>query len=362
MSLLQGSVTLANNMTDLQTLFKEERKLVDARIEQFLRDAGDLPMYHMLRYFMGYSNDLREPSEGTHGKRTRSSLLLLTAKLFGGSKTAVDLAASVELFHNFTLIHDDIVDNDEMRRGQPTLWKLWGMDHGINSGDAQLLLTNRLLLEVAATDTKYGLAAAQQLALYFQEICEGQYLDFELTKKPLHDPTVTHEAYLEMIRKKTAVLVGVSALAGGVSAGCDKEVAHKLFTYGESLGLAYQIVDDYVSVWGESQATGKRAYGDIIERKKTYPVLFTRDSGDTARLTALYEKKEALTDDDVHEVIELFEDSGAREATQAYVLTHVENARTAVQGLPIDIDSKEILTSLVDKIVLVAGTIERPTT
>ncbi|KKS83463.1 MAG: Polyprenyl synthetase [Parcubacteria group bacterium GW2011_GWA2_43_11] len=349
-------------MTDVQTLLKEESVRVDTKIEQLLQDAGDLPMYHMLRYFMGYSNDLRQPSQGTHGKRTRSALLLLTAKLFGGSGVAVDLAAAVELFHNFTLIHDDIVDNDEMRRGQPTLWKLWGADHGINSGDAQLLLTNQVLLEVAQKDAMYGVATAQLLTRHFREICEGQYLDFELTKKALHDPLVTHEAYLEMIRKKTAVLVGAAASAGGMSAGCDDEVVHKLFTYGESLGLAYQIVDDYVSIWGEAGATGKRAYGDIIERKKTYPTLYTRDHGDTARLTTLYAKKEALTEEEVRGVVTLFEKAGAREATEAYAHTYVEKARAIAQSLPLDTASKDILMALVEKVALVAGTIESPAT
>ena len=345
-------------MTDVQILLKEESMRVDARLEQLLKDAGDLSMYHMLRYFMGYNNTLRQPTQGTHGKRTRSSLLLLIAKLFGGSEFAVDLAAAVELFHNFTLIHDDIVDNDEMRRGQPTLWKLWGTDHGINSGDAQLLLTNQILLEVAQKDRAHGVLTAQLLNHYFREICEGQYLDFELTKKMLQDPLVTTEAYLEMIRKKTAVLVGAAAGAGAMTAGCDEEVVQKLFTYGESLGLAYQIVDDYVSIWGATDATGKRAYGDIIERKKTYPTLFTRDHGDGARLTALYAKKEALTEKEVREVVGLFEKAGAREATEAYAHTYVEKARVIAQSLPLDDASKDILVALVEKVTLVAGTLE----
>ncbi|HCC05540.1 TPA: hypothetical protein DEP58_04565 [Patescibacteria group bacterium] len=347
-------------MIDMQTFLQEESVRVDAKIEQLLHEAGSLPMYHMLRYFMGYGNDLRHPTQGTHGKRTRSSLLLLTAKLFGGSSVAVDFAAAVELFHNFTLIHDDIVDNDEMRRGQPTLWKLWGKDHGINSGDAQLLLTNQVLLEAARKDAVYGVATAQLLTQYFLEICEGQYLDFELTKYALHDPLVTPEAYLEMIRKKTAVLVGAAASAGGMSAGCDDEVVQKLFTYGESLGLAYQIVDDHVSIWEETGATGKRAYGDIIERKKTYPALFARDHGDATRLTALYEKKETLTEDEVREVVNIFEKSGAREATEAYAHTYIENARSIARSLPLDDTSKGILVALVEKVARVAGTIETP--
>jgi geranylgeranyl pyrophosphate synthase len=354
-------VILENNMTDLTAFFKEECILIDAKIESIFKEVGDLPMYHMLRYFMGFENDLRKPTEGIHGKRTRSALLLLVADMFGGAKSAIELAAGIELFHNFTLIHDDIVDNDEMRRGQPTVWKLWGVDHGINTGDAQLLLTNQCLLRAFQTDPVNGGAGALLLNKHFQEVVEGQYLDFELTKKKLDDAEVTEEAYLEMIRKKTAVLVGVAAAAGGKSTGCTDEVAEKLFAYGEALGLAYQIVDDFVSVWGEVHKTGKHAYGDILERKKTYPVLYTRDHGNKKRLVELYEKEGVLTDADVREVLALFEEAGAREATQAFIQLHVKKARNAVQSLPLDDSAKETLTTLVEMRVTGANIVKKGT-
>lgn len=340
-------------MTDLTTFFKEECILIDSKIESIYAEAGSLPMYHMLRYFMGYENDLRKPTEGIHGKRTRSALLLLVADMFGGAESALELAAGIELFHNFTLIHDDIVDNDEMRRGQPTVWKLWGVDHGINTGDAQLLLTNQCLLRASQTDPKNGGAGALLLNKHFQEVVEGQYLDFELTKKKLDDVEVTEEAYLEMIRKKTAVLVGAASSAGGRATGCSEETTAKLYAYGEALGLAYQIVDDFVSVWGEVHKTGKHAYGDILERKKTYPVLFTREHGNKKRLVELYEKEGILTDEDVREVLALFEEAGARDATQVFIHLHVEKARNAVLSLPLDERAKETLATLVE--MLVAG-------
>lgn len=348
-------------MTDLKNVFKNERVLVDDRIDLVLKNAGDLPMYHMLRYFMGFSNDLQQPTSGTHGKRTRSALLLLIAEMFGGAKSALDLAAAVELFHNFTLIHDDIVDNDEMRRGQPTVWKQWGVDHAINSGDAQLLLTNKCLLHAIVSDPVNGVGASELLNNYFLEVCEGQYLDFELTKKRLDDQAVTKEAYLEMIRKKTAVLVGAASAAAGKATGTTDEVTKKLFTYGEQLGMAYQIVDDYVSVWGGKGATGKNEYGDIIERKKTFPVLYTREHGNSKRLIELYEKTEVLTDTEISEVVALFEEAGADIATQKYAESHVENARDVVKSLPIIDESKQILVALVEKVVHVAGKIEKTT-
>lgn len=342
-------------------MLEEEKNLVDKNITASFKKAGDLPMYHMLRYFMGYENDLKKPSEGKHGKRNRSALLLLVADMFGGGESAIELAAAIELFHNFTLIHDDIVDNDEMRRGQPTVWKVWGVDHAINSGDAQLLLMSKHLLRAAEIDPVYGTKAAQLLNSYFIEVCEGQYLDFELTKKKLGDSEVTEEAYFEMLRKKTAVLVGSATAAGAQSAGVEDRVVSTMYTYGESLGLAYQLVDDVVSVWCESEKTGKRAYGDIYERKKTYPVIYTLKHGKRDELLTIYEKEGELTENEVKEVISLFEAAGAREATEDVIEKYIEKSRNSVKTLPLDDEKKTQLISIVEKVAKSAGTIAKNT-
>jgi geranylgeranyl diphosphate synthase type II len=342
-------------------MLTKEKNQIDEKIKETFQEVGDLPMYHMLRYFMGYENNLKKPSEGKHGKRTRSALLLMVSNMFGGSKSALDLAVGIELFHNFTLIHDDIVDNDEMRRGQPTVWKNWGVDHAINSGDAQLLITNHSLLNASLTDTENGARFALLLNSYFLEVCEGQYLDFELTKKKLNDETVTESAYFEMIRKKTAVLVGAATAVGAQSAGCHDAIVEKMYMYGESLGFAYQIVDDLVSVWVDSEKTGKSAYGDIYERKKTYPVLYTLKNGNKKRLVELYEKKEPLHQKDVQEVIALFESAGAKEATKKLAQTYAQKASDMTDELPLEIDSKEKLVSIVEKVMQTAGTLGKNT-
>jgi len=281
--------------------------------------------------------------------------------MFGGGKSAEELAAAIELFHNFTLIHDDIVDNDEMRRGQPTVWKVWGVDHAINSGDAQLLIMNKHFLKAAEIDPTNGTKAAQLLNTYFLEVCEGQYLDFELTQKKLSDKEVTEEAYFEMLRKKTAVLVGSATAAGAQSAGEDEDVVKTMYTYGESLGLAYQLVDDVVSVWGESKKTGKRAYGDIYERKKTYPVLYTLKNGKRDELLKIYEKEGELTEGDVEKAISIFDEAGARYATEELIEEYIEKSRSSVAKLSLDNENKEKLISVVDKIAKSAGTIAKNT-
>lgn len=326
------------------------RERADTAVRQALIDAGELPIYGMLRYFMGYENERGEQEAGMAGKRIRASLTLLTADLFGGGASADDLAVAVELFHNFTLIHDDIEDNDEMRRGRGTVWKIWGIDHGINAGDAQAFLTTEYLLRASAHDVR-GVRAAQVLVPHFREVIEGQYLDFELAKKSITDPQVTVAAYLEMIRKKTSVLVGAAVAAGGVAAGCDASTRDALFTYGESLGMAYQIADDMASVWGDERETGKRAYGDLIERKKTYPVLYARDHGAGARFEALYNSPEELSAQAARELVALLDTVGACEATRACGESYLAHAYEAVQALPIAQEQQEELSSFARSLV-----------
>lgn len=330
---------------------------VDTHIGQLFDEAGQLPMYDMLRYFMGFGNPTHAPSSGTHGKRTRSALLLTVAELFGGASSGLDLAAAVELFHNFTLIHDDIEDHDEMRRGQETVWKVWGVNHGINSGDAQLVLVDRCLLR-AATNDRDAAKAAALLNRHFLEVIEGQYLDFELTNKPLNDPAVDETAYLEMIRRKTAVLIGASAAAGGVAAGCGETDARSLYDYGESLGMAYQIVDDMVSVWEDVGTTGKLAYGDIMERKKTFPILYARDHGDTKKLCELYAQAGPMGPHTIHEVIALLDDCGARAATQTLAERYVVHARAAVSKLSLPAEERVQLDTLLRKVASSAGVVQ----
>lgn len=326
------------------------RTRIDIALRTALKERGDLPLYAMLEYFLGYKNENLEPIAGEAGKRIRSSLLLLVADLFGGAPSADDLSVAVELFHNFTLIHDDIEDNDEQRRGRPTVWKLWGINHGINAGDAQAFITTQYLLSAAAID-RCGAHAASELNEHFLQVVEGQYLDFELASKPLDDPMVTVEQYLDMIRKKTSVLIGTAVAAGGVAAGCDAHTRDLLFTYGESFGMAYQIADDLSSIWGSVEETGKRAYGDIFERKKTYPVLYARDSGTAERLLELYASPTPLTDTEVREVVGCLNEAGASEVTTTLGTRYIARAHEAAHALPLPEDSKEILTGLVDSLV-----------
>ncbi len=341
---------MGSNKTDPRALLAQYSERADTAVRAALEAMGDLPLYGMLRYFMGYADEGMRPRPGTSGKRIRPALLLLTADLFGSQRHAADLAVAVELFHNFTLIHDDIEDGDELRRGRPTVWKLWGVNQGLNAGDAQAMLTTEYLLRAAADDTNSA-RAAYELSKRFQEVVEGQYLDLSLTDKPLDDPSVTVDAYLAMIEKKSAALVGAAVAAGGVAAGCDDGVRDTLFAYGSALGMAYQIADDHASIWGAETATGKRAHGDLVERKKTFPVLYARDHGARSALVAVYTNDAPLGSDQLWQLVSTLETVGAREATTALTMTYVRRAKDASARLPLDDTSKQTLGNIADLLV-----------
>ncbi len=338
-------------MKQFGSVLDTHRAQVEDALRNALVEAGGLPLYGMLRYFMGYEDAALRPIQGVSGKRIRPTLLLYIADMFGGSPVALDLAISIELFHNFTLIHDDIEDHDELRRGRPTVWKLWGINHAINAGDVQSLLANRYLLRAAATDSIGGAKAARILNDRFMEVAEGQFFDFELATCGLADERVTVDTYLEMIRKKTSVLLGAAAAAGGVAAGCDEQVSATLFSYGESLGLAYQLADDTSSIWGAVAETGKEAFGDVVERKKTFPILHARDHGFSERLTELYASHQPLTTQEISEIVDILNNSGAQEATRTLGETYVQIAKERAQELPIAKEAIQTLVSLVDTFV-----------
>lgn len=209
---------------------------------------------------------------GGRGKRIRPLLTLLCAGAFGTPiKQAMPGAVAIELLHNFTLIHDDIEDQSPLRHGRPTLWSNWGTAQAINAGDALFSIAQIAILNLSTT---HGAHTAHQAALAFNQVClhltQGQHLDIALETQSATDV----ETYLAMIRGKTAALIALSAWMGGLSAGRDESTLQTLSAFGESLGMAFQIQDDDLGVWGDPAVTGKSAASDLQTRKKTLPVLY----------------------------------------------------------------------------------------
>ena len=250
----------------LPALDAELRRVVD------LRSDGPPLLYGMLRYHLGWVDSGFRPVQEDSGKRIRPVMLLLAAEASGGDwQQALPAAAAVELLHNFTLIHDDIEDRDTLRRGRATLWSIWGIAQAINAGDALFALSYLALLELTSRGTtpERVAAAAQQYTEAVISVTEGQCLDLAFEEEQIVDEAV----YLEMIRGKTAALMGLAAELGGIIAGAPEGNPPALREFGEALGMAFQMNDDILGLWGDPAATGKPVASDIRKGKKTLPIL-----------------------------------------------------------------------------------------
>jgi geranylgeranyl diphosphate synthase type I len=250
------------------------------------------PLYHMMQYHLGWLDEQQQPVKASRGKRLRPLLCLLACQAAGADwRTALPAAASLELIHNFSLIHDDIEDNSATRRHRPTVWKLWGLAQGINTGDAMWALA-RSALQRLATNSLVPLVI---LEIYTRvddacrQLCHGQYLDLAFETSP----NVSLADYEQMITGKTAALIAACTAIGAVVAGVAPNKVMHYYSFGLELGLAFQIQDDILGIWGDPAITGKSAADDILSKKKTYPILtalaWEQDQGlhDLADLNAL---------------------------------------------------------------------------
>jgi len=244
------------------------------------------------------------------GKRIRPILLLMSCDMFGGDvKQALNHAFAVEVFHNFTLVHDDIMDNADIRRGVPTVHTLYGTSAGILAGDVMLAYAYRYLTDVPAQYIAQLITVFNNTAI---EIFEGQQMDMDFEKRN----DVAEEEYLKMIEFKTSVLLGcclqLGAILGNAGAGDQKLI----YEFGLKLGLSFQIKDDYLDAFGEAEKVGKRIGGDIVQNKKThlYVTAFNKaDAAQKAQLTALLTEKDE--EKKIAEVKHLYEATGARQHT-----------------------------------------------
>lgn len=224
--------------------------------------------YAMLTYHMGW-DDETQPA----GKRLRPLLCLLVAEATGGTwERALPAAAAIELIHNFSLIHDDIQDNSPLRRGRPTLWQRWGTAQAINAGDAMFVMAHLALQSLPARGVPAELALATLNALDTTclALTQGQYLDMSFETRPV----VTTAEYLQMIGGKTAALLAASAWLGALLGGANETARVHWRDYGRALGLAFQIHDDWLGIWGDPALTGKSTASDLEKRKKSLPVVY----------------------------------------------------------------------------------------
>lgn len=312
----------------LRALSNDMIPAVEHEMRQVLESEADeyLPFYGMMHYHMGWVDQDLKPSSSQAGKRIRPLLCLLVTQAAGGNwSSAVPGAAAVELLHNFTLIHDDIQDESPTRRGRETLWTIWGAAQAINSGDAMFALAHvamgRLLEHGVPAET------VVQCMRRLDETCVvltiGQHADMAFEDQQ----TVSVDEYLGMINGKTAALLSYSAELGARVAGCQAEIVDHYAAFGRDLGLAFQVRDDILGIWGDESVIGKSAATDIATRKKSLPVLYGLSR--SIELRNLY-GMDTSDESFVGRVIQILNEVGAREYAESYEEQH---ARSALQHL-----------------------------
>jgi geranylgeranyl diphosphate synthase type I len=291
-----------------------------ARLSPELRRAAE--------YHLGWTDVDGHPVQGgSAGKHVRAALALLSAAAVGADETvAVPGAVAVELVHNFSLMHDDVIDVDRERRHRPTVWAAFGVGHAITAGDALATLAIQVLLDEG---TPEAVRATSVLAEATSRLIAGETVDIAFETRD----DVTWDECVEMSNAKTGALLGCAASVGAVLAGADAERVARLNDYGLHLGLAFQAVDDILGIWGETAITGKPVWSDLRQQKKTLPITaaLARADGHRQDLRRLLD---ASRDDEdaAARAAELIEKCGGREATERAAARHFDAALVALDA------------------------------
>jgi len=312
--------------------------LIEKEISALSIPGSPVELYDPIRYMLSLG-----------GKRLRPCLLLMANELFGGDVSkAVGPALGIEVFHNFTLMHDDIMDNAPIRRGKETVYKKWNPNIAILSGDTMFVKSCQLMMEVE------NVHRASVLDLFFKtaaEVCEGQQYDMNFENKV----NVSIPEYIEMISLKTAVLLGCSLQIGAMIAGASAENASLMYDFGKNLGIAFQLHDDILDLYAESEKFGKQVGGDILSNKKTILLLHALAHSDTAKVCEL--KKWISTNDADPElkicaVTQIFESLDVRRKAEADMEDYFLRAMNDFQKVQADPSKKETLSELAERLMV----------
>jgi geranylgeranyl diphosphate synthase type II len=280
------------------------------------------------------------------GKRLRPILTLMSCDLFGGDRLkALDAALAIEMFHNFSLVHDDIMDDASLRRGKKTVHEKWNLNTGILSGDAMLVLSNQLFESYKGDQFKRLISLFNQTAL---EVCEGQQYDIDFETRV----NISIKEYIKMITLKTAVLVATSLKIGAIIALTDKDNLNNIYDYGINLGIAFQLQDDYLDVFGDDDF-GKRKAGDIVENKKTFMFLKTLELANTkdkAELLNMYDLAE-FSKKKINSVIELFRKYEMPKLMEEEIKKYTFKAQENIHNLSLQENKKNVLVNFADQLM-----------
>lgn len=283
------------------------------------------------------------------GKRMRPALLLMACDLFGGDiDEALSPALAIEVFHNFTLMHDDIMDNAPLRRGRVTVHERWNQNVAILSGDVMLIEGYKLMMKVPDHLLRQILDIFNETAV---GVCEGQQIDMDFEVRG----DVAIDEYIEMIRLKTAVVLGGALKIGALIGGADKKDADLLSSFGENLGIAFQLQDDILDVYGDPEKFGKQVGGDIISNKKTYLLIKALElaKGETAELlTHILANKDFISEDKVKAVTAIYNSLDIRQYAENEMQAYADKAFIALDAINLPEEHKQYLRNFADGLMV----------
>jgi geranylgeranyl diphosphate synthase type II len=319
------------------TMYKisEFQLIIEKAINQIEYPAVPANLYQPISYIMNLG-----------GKRLRPALVLIASDLFEGDvNQALPAALAIETFHNFTLIHDDIMDNAPLRRGQQTVHEKWGVNNAILSGDVMMVEANKQLAKV---DSIFLKDVLNSFNLTAQGVCEGQQLDMEFESR--NDVSIAE--YIEMIRLKTAVLVGGAMKLGAIIAGAAAEETELIYEFGEKLGIAFQLQDDILDVYGDPEKFGKQVGGDIMANKQTFLLIKLRELASSSDQHYLLEQEaNSQVIDKVDNITQLYNQYDVKDLAVEQMKKYLDEAFEALSSIKVPEYRKMELTLLANELM-----------
>jgi geranylgeranyl diphosphate synthase type I len=327
------AVTTGNILADAAAwrVLDETRQVLELGLRAAVDQLAE-PTRTVAGYHFGWCDEHGHPTDGTMGKAVRPALVRLCAAAVGSSPSrAGDAAVAVELAHNFTLLHDDVMDGDELRRHRRTVWSVFGVPTAILTGDALLVLAIEVLSSGSAPRAS---AAVHRLCEAMQKVVAGQAADMSFERR--HDVSV--DECVAMAADKTAELLGCACAIGALVGGAEPARVQHLRRFGYHLGLAFQYIDDLLGIWGDSGVTGKPQYSDLRAGKKSLPVVaalasnISTDTEASRQLARLYLRTEPLTETELTLAASLIERAGGRGWARDEADRHLTTALTCLQA------------------------------
>ena len=310
---------------------------INTFIEQLPYERKPFSLYEPIQYVLSLG-----------GKRIRPALMLLTYQLYKDQPEDIMMpAVALETYHNYTLLHDDLMDNADLRRGHATVHKRWDANTAVLSGDSMLVLAYERMAQVPADKLGAVLPLFTETAL---EIGEGQQYDMEFEQRN----DVTEAEYIEMIRLKTSVLLACAVKIGAILAGADEKDADNLYQYGEQLGLAFQLQDDLLDVYGDPAVFGKAIGGDITSNKKTYMLInafLLADDRQRQELHRWVDAKEFDRQEKIAAVTQLYNEIGIRRLCEEKINSYFESAKQCLARIDVPLERKQPLIDFTNEMM-----------